>query len=313
MATERKKFTFENLVSIYFRKIHKIIFTNLLFALPFGVVGFLLHLIGNNFGSVFNIVITTLVIPICYPLYAGVTKVTRNLGRSEDVDVFATFINGVTENYKQFLIHSIILYFVFTIGVFSFSFYAGMAKILGGSMYVMLVVEILIALWVLFMYLYIPLMTVTFELSEKDILKNSALMAIGELKVNFAALFSLAILTAICATPLIFCMGNGVAVLVVSAIMLLLIYPASFSLVSNFFIQENMMMMITGKADLIHDRKSTEEKLAQLRNDSKEDFSDVDVEKVKKSKEDFIFHNGKMIKRDVLLQMIEEKESEKNE
>ena len=44
-----------------------------------------------------------------------------------------------------------------------------------------------------------------------------------------------------------------------------------------------------------------------------EDFSDVDVEKVKKSKEDFIFHKGKMIKRDVLLQMIEEKESEKNE
>ena len=180
-------------------------------------------------------------------------------------------------------------------------------------MYVMLVAVILIALWVLFMYLYIPLMTVTFELSEKDILKNSALMAIGELKVNFAALFSLAILTAICATPLIFCMGNGVAVLVVSAIMLLLIYPASFSFVSNFFIQENMMMMITGKADLVHDRKSTEEKLAQLRNESKEDFSDVDVEKVKKSKEDFIFHNGKMIKRDVLLQMIEEKESEKNE
>ena len=299
MATERKKFTFENLVSIYFRKIHKIIFTNLLFALPFGIVGFLLHLIGNNFGSVLNIVITTLVIPICYPLYAGVTKVTRNLGRGEDVDVFTTFISGVTENYKQFLIHSIILYFVFTIGVFSFSFYAGMAKVLGGMMF--------------FMYLYIPLMTVTFELSEKDILKNSALMAIGELKVNFAALFSLAILTAICATPLIFCMGNGVAVLVVSAIMLLLIYPASFSFVSSFFIQENMMMMITGKADLVHDRKSTEEKLAQLRNESKEDFSDVDVEKVKKSKEDFIFHKGKMIKRDVLLQMIEEKESEKNE
>ena len=41
--------------------------------------------------------------------------------------------------------------------------------------------------------------------------------------------------------------------------------------------------------------------------------SHVTVEKVKKSKEDFIFHNGKMIKRDVLLQMIEEKESEKNE
>ena len=313
MATERKKFTFENLVSIYFRKIHKIILTNIFFALPFGIVGYLLHLIGNNFGSILSIVITTLVIPICYPLYAGVTLVTRNLGRGEDVDVVRTFISGVKDNYKQFLIHSIILYFVFTIGIFSFSFYAGMAKVLGGTMYVMLVAVILIALWLLFMFLYIPLMTVTFDLPEKDILKNSALMAIGELKVNFASLFSLAILTAICATPLIFCMGNGLAIVIATAVILGLIYPASFSLVSNSFIQENMMMMITGKADLIHDRKSTEEKLAQLRHESKEDFSDVDVEKVKKSKEDFIFHNGKMIKRDVLLQMIEEKESEKDE
>lgn len=188
-----------------------------------------------------------------------------------------------------------------------------MAKVLGGTMYVLLAAMVLIALWLLFMYLYIPLMTVTFELSEKDILKNSALMAIGELKVNFVSLFSLAILTAICSTPLVFCMGNYVAIIIVTVAVLVLIYPASFSLISNFFIQENMMMMITGKADLIHDRKSTEEKLAQLKNDTKYDFRDVDVEKVKKSNDDFIFHNGKMIKREILLEMIEEKESDKNE
>ena len=313
MASERKKFTFENLVSIYFRKLHKIILTNLLFAVPFGIVGYLLHLIGNSLGSILSIVITTLVIPICYPLYAGVTLVTRNIGRGEDVNVFETFINGVKDNYKQFLLHSIILYFVFTIGIFSFSFYSGMAKVLGGTMYILLAAMVLIALWLLFMYLYIPLMTVTFELSEKDILKNSALMAVGELKVNFVSLFSVAILTAICATPLLFCGGNYIAILIVTIAVLGLIYPASFSLISNFFIQENMMMMITGKADLIHDRKSTEEKLAELKNDTMYNFSDIDVEKVKKSNDDFIFHNGKMIKRDILLQMIEEKESEKNE
>lgn len=313
MASERKKFTFENLVSIYFKKLHKIIFTNILFAVPTGVVALLLHLLGKNLNSVLDIIITMFAIPICYPLYAGVTLVTRNLGRGEDVDVFDTFLRGVVDNYKNFLAYSVLLYFVSTIGIFSFSFYSGMARALGGSLYVILVAMILITIWLLFMYFYIPLMTVTFDLSIKNVFKNSALMAIGELRVNFVSLFSLAILTAICATPLLFGIGNAVAVVIITAVMLVLVYPASFSLVSNFFIQENMMMMITGKADQIHDRKSTEEKLAQLRNETKDDFSDVDVEKVKKSRDDYIFHNGKMIKREVLLQLIDEKESEENE
>lgn len=309
MATERKKFTFENLVSIYFRKFYKIIFTNLLFAVPTVAVGVILYFLTKPLGEILSLVISMLTVVICYPLYAGVTLVTRNLGRGEDVKVLECFLGGIADNYKKFLVHSIILYFILTIGIFSFTFYSRMAVALGGIMYVLLITMILIALWLMFMFYYVPLMTVTFDLSLKNIYKNSALMAIGELKVNFVTLFSVLIFTAICATPLIFSAGNAVAVIVITAVMLIAVYPASYSLFTGFFIQDTMMMMVTGRGDEVHDIKSTEEKLAKLRNETKDDLENIDIEKVKNSREEYIFHNGKMIKRTTILEMIKEKEN----
>lgn len=310
MATERKKFTFENLVSIYFRKFYKIILTNLLFTVPTAAVVCILYFLTKPLGQIPSLVITMLSVVICYPLYAGVTLVTRNLGRGEDVKVLQCFLSGVADNYKKFLVHSIFLYFVLTIGIFSFTFYSRMAVALGGIMYVLLVTMILIAIWLMFMFYYVPLMTVTFDLSLKHIYKNSALMALGELKVNFVTLFAALILSAICATPLVFTAGNAVAVIVITAIMVLAIYPGSYSLVTSFFIQDTMMMMVTGRGEEVHDIKSTEEKLAKLRNETKDDLADIDIEKVKNSRDEYIFHNGKMIKRDTILEMIKEKENE---
>lgn len=310
MKEERKKFTFENLVSIYFRNLHKIIFTNVLFGLPTIAVALGLYFLTRPFGVILNLVIPMLTVIICYPLWAGVTLVTRNIGRGDDVRVLDTFLDGVRSNYKQFFIHSIYLYFILTIGVLTFSFYSKMAIALGGTMIVLFIAVILIAIWLLFAMFYVPLMTVTFDLSTKDIFKNSGLMALGEIKVNLVSLFSILILSAICTTPIMFTGGNVVALLVITLVMLGLIYPASLSFISTFFVQNNMMLMLTGRGDQVHDRKSTEEKIAKLRNETEEDFSDVDVEKLKKSKEEYFFHNGKMMKRDVLLSMIEKKENE---
>lgn len=136
-------------------------------------------------------------------------------------------------------------------------------------------------------------------------------MALGELKVNFVTLFSVLIFTAICATPLIFSAGNAVAVIVITAVMLIAVYPASYSLITGFFIQDTMMMMVTGRGDEVHDIKSTEEKLAKLRNETKDDLENIDIEKVKNSREEYIFHNGKMIKRTTILEMLKDKEEEK--
>lgn len=307
MKEERKKFTFENLVSIYFRNLHKIIFTNILFMVPTLLVGVGLYYLTQPLGVVLNLVISMLVVLVCYPLWAGVIMVTRNIGRGKDVNVLDTFLSAVTSNYKQFFIQGIFLYFILTIGVLSFSFYSKMAVALGGTMVFLFIAMLLISVWLLFTMFYVPLMTVTFDLSLKNIFKNSGLMAIGELKVNFVALFAILILSAICSTPMIFSGGSVLALLIITFVMVGLIYPASVGLISSFFVQSNMMLLLTGRGDEAHDRKSTEERIAKLRNETEEDFSDIDVEKLKKTRDEYIFHNGKMMKRDILLDMIENK------
>ncbi|MCH5202973.1 MAG: hypothetical protein J1F17_07180 [Oscillospiraceae bacterium] len=308
MGTTRNKLTFENLVSIYFRNLHKIIFANLLFMTPVLGIGTLLYFLTKPLGYIATVFLTMLTVVICFPLYAGVNKVTRNLAREEDVKVFSAFTEAVVSNYKQFLIHSIFLYFILTIGIFSFRFYTYMASEIGGIMYVLLVSVIAIAVWLLFTFFYIPIMTVTFDLSIKNIYKNSALMAIGEIKLNAVSLFSIFILTAICGTPVFFSGSHVWLLIAITFGMLLLIYPVSANFISNFFVQSNMMMMLTGRADEAHDIKSMEEKLQKLRNETKDELEGIDIEKVKKSKEDYIFHNGKMMKKELLLEMLEERE-----
>jgi uncharacterized membrane protein YesL len=310
MSEERKKLTFENMVSLYFRNLHKIIFANILFVAPFALVGFVLYFLTKGLGYVPSLVLTMLTVVICYPLQAGVSKVTRNIAQGKKVKVFTSFADSVLNNYKQFLVHSIILYFILTIGVFSFTFYSSMARLVGGTMIVLLVAMILIAVWILFMFFYIPLMTVTFELPVKDIYKNSALMAIGELKTNFATFFALMILTAICGTPVLLSGASPVLIIIMTAIMLGLFYPASYTYVSSYFIRGNMMMLLTGKGDELHPTKSAEERLKKLRQENEDELQGLDIEKVRKSKEEYIFHNGKMMKRAVVLNMLEERIAE---
>ncbi len=316
MATERKKFTFENLISIYFKNLHRIIFANALFAVPTLAVGALLYKLSQPLGYIGSVFITMLTVVICFPLYAGLTKVTRNIGRGEEkVNVFFTFTEAVSSNYKQFLVHSVLLYFILTIGVFSFRFYTKMAAEMGGMMLVLLISMIAIAIWMLFAFFYIPLMTVTFDLSLLNIYKNSALMAIGELKVNAVVVFTILILTAICGTPLLFSGGYVWLIIGITLFMLCCIYPGSANLISNFFVQNNMMMLITGKGNEVHDIKSTQDKLEKLKKQTEnevEEFTPEDIEKIKKSKEEYIFHNGKMMKREILIDMLNDKE-QKNE
>jgi hypothetical protein len=71
-----------------------------------------------------------------------------------------------------------------------------------------------------------------------------------------------------------------------------------------------MMMLLTGKGDELHPTKSAEERLKKLRQENEDELQGLDIEKVRKSKEEYIFHNGKMMKRAVVLNMLEERIAE---
>ncbi len=294
---------FEILVDRYFSNFHRIMFTNLLFFVPLAVFFGISYLLHSFVEGTLYTVLSFLLIALVFPFYSGVVLVSRNLSRGdEDVNVFQNFIKGVKENFLKFLLYGVILGFVTLFSYFSISIYA---KLLSESwiFYVALFVCILIALAVLFIFFYVPVMTVTFDLSVKHILKNSFLMSFGEIKNNFFALVALAVVLAVCFTFTALCTVAWLLILV-TFLLLALVLPASCQFVVSFFVYDDMYGSIAQR-----DTKSKEiEEAIAIAKDKRsgktvtEDYSDVDISSLKDT-DDYIFYKGKMIKQSVLLKL----------
>lgn len=306
MEQTRKKMKFEILIDRYFSNFSRILLTNLLFFVPLGLailVNYLLHRVTSDVVS--NIIALVLVM-LVFPLYSGVVLVCRNMARGDsDVKVFKPFIKAVRDNYPRFLLFGFIITSVTAFTYFSISVYS---KLLSTSwvFYATLVICILIAIEILFIFFYLPIMTVTFDLSLKHIFKNSFLMSFGEIKNNFFALVSLAVVIAIGFTFTALC-TNAYLLVVVTLLLLALIMPASCQFVISFFVYDDMYGSIadpTSKAQQITDAiADAKEKRNNPTSVVEEDYSDVDISTLK-DVDDYIFYKGKMIKQSVLLKRV---------
>jgi hypothetical protein len=166
----------------------------------------------------------------------------------------------------------------------------------------------------LFAFFYLPAMTVTFDLSMKHIYKNSLLMTFGELKHNLLATFGLFVLVLVCATVL-FCCTNEILLLIISAILVMFFLPSIGSYIINSAIYKEMYSMIVNskKKTAEIDRKIENRRQGKFYDDEPQkpfvpdEFSEIDVDDTKDGDE-YIFYNGKMVKRSVLLKQKQNKE-----
>lgn len=314
MEQTRKKMKFEILIERYFSNFFSILLTNLLFFIPLAVAFALRYAISLALSGTALNLITIVLLVLVFPFYAGVVLNVRNMARGDkDIRVFSTFIKGIKENYARFLLFGTILSVICLFSYFSISMYS---KLLSSSwiFYMMLIICILIALEVLFIFFYIPLMSVTFDLSLKHVFKNSFLMSFGEIKNNFFALLSLAVVLAICFTLTAFSTIE-VILIIVTVLLIALIIPASCQFVVSFFVYDDMYGSIADK-----DTKAKEiaEAIVLAKDNSSvfEDYSDVDIATLKDT-DDYTFYKGKMIKQSVLLKRVLEQraqnESDKKE
>lgn len=136
-------------------------------------------------------------------------------------------------------------------------------------LYVCLIISIIIAVAFLFIFFYVPSMTVTFDLSLKNIYKNSALMSFGELKHNIIATFGLFVIVLFCATILVF-VGNtdsSIALIITTAILMFVLVPALASYVINASVYPGMYNLMTEKerrSKKLIRKWTTEEKVSLL-------------------------------------------------
>lgn len=318
MASEKSSvaISLSNFFANLFHNLPKLLLTNLIFAVPFGVF-FALFWAINTFSGINSMFILFLTAIPAFPFYAGVVQVTSHMARGEEnINVFSNFVSGVRENFLRFLVHGVIFYFAIFFSYFSITMYYSLGK-QSGIFYSLLVVSILIALFFLFMFFYVPPMTVTFDISMKNIYKNSALMTFGELKYNVFATLGLFFLALLCATVLM-CCTNTVALIVATIVIVFFFLPSLITFVINSSVYKPMYTMIVDKDKK---NKSIDNKIENRR---KGQFFDDETEEVvidenllkleideSADGDEYIFYNGKMVKRSVLLKL--KKEAEEKE
>lgn len=318
MVSEKSKFALTQFFSSLFHNFPKLLLTNLLFAVPFAVFFGIFLLINNLSGFNSNFILFFTVIPL-FPFYAGVTQVTAHMVRGEkNISVWRNFLSGTKENLLRFLIHGVILYIAIFFSYYSITMYIGLGKT-NSILYVLLAISILVVIFFLFAFYYIPSMTVTFDLSMKNIYKNSALMTFGEFKHNIFATFGLFVLALVCAT-ILFCCGNAVVLIIVTIVLAALILPSLISFIINSAVYNGMYTMIVGKDKKSReiDKKIENRKKGQFYDDEPEDnvipedFDNIEIDE-NKDGDEYIFYNGKMIKRSVLIKLKQQAQKKEND
>ena len=315
MENERKKLRFEVFIDRYFSNFGRILLTNILFAIPsFAFVG-LFYLLSNLLFHGYSAIFMMLSIIPLYPFYAGVVKVSRNLARGDsDVPVCSTYFAALKDNFLLFLLHGVVVTAAIIFSYASISFYISLISV-SWIMIAVLIISILIALLALYASFYLPLMTVTYDIKPFHLYKNSFLMAFGEFKNNLFATLALLIVSAIFMTMTAFSPSVTVLLIILGTLWSLLV-PATVTFSYIFFIYDGMVNMIRSKDNTRPDEDepvSTTTPSEKLRVSIEEDdFSDIDVTKLKDT-DDFIFHNGRMVKQSTLLRMVKELQKRKEE
>lgn len=299
---EKQKMGIARFFTGYLKNLHKILLTNILFAVPLAGFTALFFWLNSLLHPLFDMVLFLAVIFV-YPFFAGVTAVTRNIAREdEDVRVIKTYFSAIRDNLKYFIVHGVVLYFAIFFSYASLTYYWKMAQ--SNSVFLgVFIVTAIIVLAAVFVFYSVPVMTVTFDLSLKDIYKNSFLMSFGELKNNLLASLGLFLLALFCATIFI-TVPSFTILLITMAVLALLVIPATASFIINFYIFKDMMTMIGEEAE-----PSDTDDVISPSESVKLDFSSLDLDE-KKDGEEYLFFNGKMIKRKVLIKMRDRQENE---
>ena len=310
MGYERKKMRFEILLEKYFTNFPKLLLCNLIFAVPSLSITTAFYFLSKAIFGNANVLFCMLSIFFMYPFYAGVVKVVRNIVRGDKtIPVFQVYISGVKENVLPFLLHGAVITAATMISFLSINLYAGLMSkswIFGALLFFCIIVVV----FVFFATLYLPLMTVTFDLPWRYLYKNSFLMSYGEFKNNFFATVALAVLFGIVLTIMLVA-GYSIWLVVILAVLWATVLPASATFMYVFYIYDGMYHMVSGEGRLEYEKdkqKEEDKPRPAMPQVSELDFSTIDVTKLKDS-DDYIFFNGKMVKQSALLKMIQEKES----
>ena len=235
---EKTKLGITRFFSGYFKNFHRIILANLLFSVPLVIFSVLFYFINTLTGLNLAFIAFAPIIFV-FPFFSGLTLITRNIvTQQENINTVKLFFKGFKENCLYFFIHGIVLYLAIFLCYSSITLYWRLANENNGIFYFAFGIAVVIAVAVLFIFYNVPVMTVTFDLSLKNVYKNSALMALGEFKNNFFTTLGLFLLFIFCAT-IFFTAPNAVVLVIIMLVLGVLIVPSTASYIMNFYVYKD--------------------------------------------------------------------------
>ncbi len=285
--------TRDGFFKLYFANFKTMFLGNLFFSLPLLLAGGVVYGMALLTKQSDNMWFLGLVIPLIYPFFAGITQITKDVVKihTKPVSAWLSFKKGLKNNAQYFVLYGILIYVTFIISYYSLIFYYKMA-LMDKIFYVPLFVAVLITLFLLFMTFSLPILTVTMKLELRYYFKNSALMAIGELPMNFYILITTCVLISACFTlsmmtpyPVL-----GISIMIFSFFLLL---PTGISYCSVY----RLYPKIEDVFDLTEKEKSKEfplKPIAVVPTD--DDGNPIDLNNNTTS-DGYVFVNGMMIKK----------------
>lgn len=162
------------------------------------------------------------------PVQAGYTYILRNYAREEHAFIWGDFKDNLRSNFKQSSLVSIINFVIFVIMTFSlrfyFTVYAGTIANIGAG------ITLIAFILFLMMNLYIYPMMVTFDLTLKQLYKNSFLFAYMKFFPNLGILL-------LCAIIILFTFGQFIGFHPAIGILLyFFITSSTIGLITNFYV-----------------------------------------------------------------------------
>ena len=268
-----------------------------MFTVPLAIFVGILAILAVSFGEVSWFVIF-LLIPLMSPFFAGVTNVCRKLAAERSIRPVKDFFGGIKENWLFFFINSIFFY-ALTSGLFimiSINKGAG-----GGAVLAYLIIMLLTSLAFLMMEFSALVMAVSVDLSYSDIFRNSFVLIgkgfVNHLKTFFALMFAAMILYSIAMIT-----GSVIVLAIVFGVLSVMLLPTLIT----YIVVYNSYQTIEKHVIAPYAKEAEKEKLMKLEKEQEEKLTVEDLLPLSEGDpEEYVFLNGKTVKRKTIVKMIE--------
>ena len=243
--------------------------------------------------NLYEMYLVPLPLVLLYPFTAGLTYVTRNFVREEHAFIFSDSVEQIKKNFKQFFLNGLLLYAFYVVFSFAALYYSHTLS----SWYSCIPLGLCLLMFVvmIFAQYYMPVMLVTFELTLKQAYKNAFIFALVGLGRNFLITIVFLILA------FLFYMSDIMGLTALLTIFFVLLLFFSFcSYVVNFAVYPVIERYLIepyynqGKKKAAPAEASTPAEL-----EDNEFLRDELDEEYEEKKPEFVYINGKLVKREV--------------